>query len=81
MISPSHGNIMGGVPITVTGPKFNENDQIKLLFDDIVVDCIYINNDRSLCISPFLFKTGKVTVSLNHNGTALETSTNYFSSK
>ena len=80
-ISPWYGNIMGGVPIIVSGPSFKEVDQINLQFDDVVVDCIYVNSIRALCVSPFLSKTGKVTVRLYHYNELYDSSTTYYSSK
>ena len=72
---------MGGALMTVSGPSFKEVDQINLQFDDMVVDCIYVNSILALCVSPFLSKTGKVTVRLYHNNELYDSSTTYYSSK
>ena len=72
---------MGGVPITVSGPSFKKADQINLQFDDVVADCEYVNSIHALCVSPFLSKTGRVTVRLYHNNELYDSSTTYYSSK
>ena len=72
---------MGGAPITVSGPNFKEDDQINLLFDYEVADCIYVDSTHALCVSPFLAKTGRVTVRLYHNNELYDISTTYYSSK
>ena len=72
---------MGGIPITVSGPNFKEDDKINLLFDYEVSDCNYVDSTHALCVSPFLSKTGIVTVKLYHNNELYNSSTTYYSSK
>ena len=78
-IRPSYGHILGGVPVLVSGPPFKQDSEIKVSFDDIMVNCIYVNIDDALCISPFFTKTGRVTVTLHYN--TYDKTTTFYSSE
>lgn len=58
-IAPQAGNQQGGTPVLVSGPCFEEDERISCIFDGIVVEGIYLNQDTTLCISPQLPSTGR----------------------
>ena len=52
MLVPRIGTVLGGTPIRLLGPCFEEDDNITCQFNDIVVEGKYINEDTALCVSP-----------------------------
>ena len=65
-LSPSHGNILGGTPVVVSGPCFNESQLILCQFGSAIEDVrgIFLNQRQVLCISPALQNIGNVQFSL-----------------
>uniref|UniRef100_A0A1X7V5I7 EGF-like domain-containing protein n=1 Tax=Amphimedon queenslandica TaxID=400682 RepID=A0A1X7V5I7_AMPQE len=76
-LEPWYGNMLGGVPIMVSGPTFGKpTDDIKLSLDNVEVVCSHLNAKKALCVTPFLNKTGKVNAeltvqSIKHKRTAI----------
>ena len=70
-LDPSYGSMLGGtgIIVTITGSMtISEDDQIACIFDGVEVPGIYLNKDKSLCVSPLLAKPGRVVFELivNH---------------
>ena len=69
---PRLGTVLGGTPIRLLGPCFEEDDNITCQFNDITVEGKYINEDLSLCVSPEIQIVGQVMLHLTvvrSNGT------------
>ena len=81
-LKPWYGNILGGVPVVVSGPVFNPNNKYSCKFDTAKpVDCHIINTTRILCVSPRLNKTGRTEVQLYMNSTPHYLPATYYSCK
>jgi len=63
-LAPRLGNVLGGTPIKLSGPCFEEEDNITCEFNDIVVMGTRLNKDIALCVSPQLDVTGRVKLRL-----------------
>ena len=61
---PRLGTVLGGTPIRLLGPCFEEADNIACQFNDIAVEGKYINEDLALCVSPEIHMVGQVTLHL-----------------
>ena len=61
-ISPNYGNQLGGTPIIITGPCFNESSSITCRFGEIETPCVRISNREALCISPKLDVKGHIPI-------------------
>ena len=59
--------------MVVSGPQFEESDDITCSFDEITVECAYLDGTSALCISPLLSRVGQVEVELSmfSNSTAI----------
>ena len=66
-LKPWYGNMLGGVPIVVSGPSFYSYDSYSLMFDTVIGDCNIINATSILCVSPTLTETGRIEVQLYIN--------------
>ena len=53
-MSPNYGNQLGGTPIIITGPCFDETSSITCCFGEIETSCVRGSNREALCISPSL---------------------------
>ena len=64
-LTPSHGTILGGDTISVTGPCFDLNSQIQCEFDnDVSRSAIFVSNQEVLCVSPQLRHSGQLSFRL-----------------
>ena len=80
--NPWYGNILGGVPVILTGPTYiKSTDKLYCLFDGIKVDGVYVSQTQVLCVTPRLTKTGRVSVQLFHNGIKYPRQSSFYSSK
>lgn len=64
LLSPRLGNILGGTPIKLSGPCFEEQDNITCRFNDVVVMGTHLSKDIALCVSPQLEVTGRISLEL-----------------
>lgn len=83
-LSPWYGSILGGTPIQVTGPYYQDGSHISIAFDGgDAVNCTRIDSSKALCVSPRLQKIGPVPVNLYSNGNLLNTDAEatFYSSK
>ncbi len=64
-IAPRAVQHQGGAAVLVSGPCFQEDDQISCVFDGVAVEGIYVTEDTSLCISPPLPSFGRLPFQLN----------------
>ena len=81
-LNPWYGNILGGVPVILTGPTYiKSTDKLYCLFDGVKVDGVYVSQRQVLCVTPRLRKIGKVNVQLFHNGFKYEKESLFYSSK
>lgn len=72
VISPNYGNQLGGTPVIIKGPCFNENDTIQCVFGSSDPEPgARVNKMKALCISPSILKTGDVEFVLKVNGTQI----------
>jgi len=82
-ISPHCGGVLGGTPIRISVPQFEEKDQITCLFDNTRVEGKYLDAKSGLCISPQFKKIGRITLKILvmwTNGTAkYESQLNFYS--
>ena len=58
-LSPRFGNMLGGTAVLVSGPCFDEADNITCVFDGIPTDGMFFSERQSLCASPILSRTGR----------------------
>ena len=68
---PSVGSQLGGTPVQVRGPCFNPNDRVRCFFGPIPTPGIYESQDSVFCVTPILFKQGRIQVRVeitNSNG-------------
>ena len=78
VISPNYGNQLGGTPVIIKGPFFNENDIIQCVFGSSdPVPGAQVNEVKALCILPSTSKTGSVEFVLKVNGTLIGSATFY----
>ena len=64
--------MLGGTPVRLLGPCFEDDDNITCQFADITVEGKYINKDLALCVSPEIQIIGQVMLRLivvRSNGT------------
>ena len=64
LLAPRLGNVLGGTPVKLSGPCFEEDDDIICQFNDVVVMGTRLNKDIALCVSPQLEVTGRVNLQL-----------------
>ncbi|XP_046338970.2 sushi domain-containing protein 2-like isoform X2 [Haliotis rufescens] len=67
LVWPSSGLVLGGQIIYLSGPCFNEGSELLARFDDVNITfpCSYYTSARAQCITPTVFRTGPLTLSLN----------------
>ena len=71
-ISPNNGNELGGTPVIVRGPCFNDTDNITCDFGDITVPGVKVSINTALCISPlFNINDTSVWFVLKSNGSII----------
>ena len=82
-ISPHCGSVLGGTPVKISGPQFEEEDKFTCLFDSMVVEGNYLNTNFSLCVSPQFKKIGRIILNISvmwTNGTTkYESQTSFYS--
>ena len=61
--------MLGGAAVLVSGPCFDETDNITCVFDGILTEGMFFNELQSLCASPILSRTGALPFRLIVNGT------------
>lgn len=70
---PNYGNQLGGSLIEVIlhdlNLKLAKTDRISCVFDNQSVHGVYVDEDRVLCVSPQLHKTGKILFQLTVRNT------------
>ena len=50
--SRSVGNMLGGETVIITGPTFEEDDDILCVFGQIETECGYLSEEKCLCVIP-----------------------------
>ena len=72
-LEPWYGSVLGGAAVVVSGPHFEESDDITCSFDGVTVECTYLDATSALCTSPLLSRVGQVEVQLDmfSNSTAI----------
>ena len=68
---PSYGSVLGGTPVQVFGPCFDDTS-VTCYFDDIEVEGIFVTEDYIMCISPPLKKLGRVTFRIALDDVSME---------
>jgi len=63
-LAPRLGNVLSGTPVKLSGPCFEEEDDITCHFNDVVVTGTQLNKDIALCVSPQLEVTGRINLTL-----------------
>ncbi|KAK2161853.1 hypothetical protein LSH36_108g00007 [Paralvinella palmiformis] len=68
-LNPSHGTMLGGEVVYVSGPCYLPHLTVQCKFDDVVVGGWRLDDDytRCICITPFLGYTGRIGVKLSTN--------------
>ena len=61
--------MLGGTAVLVSGPCFDEADNITCVFDGIPTEGMFFNELQSLCAAPILSRTGALPFHLIVNGT------------
>ena len=63
-VLPRLGTVLGGTPIRLLGPCFEDADNITCQSNDVAVEGKYINEDLALCVSPEIDRVGQVMLHL-----------------
>ena len=63
-MAPRLGNVLGGTPVQLSGPCFEENDNITCRFGDVAVKGTRLDRNRVLCVSPELSVIGRIALKL-----------------
>ena len=81
-LEPSYGSMLGGSGVIVSGDDLvvSEEDEITCIFDGIRVIGVYVSQQRALCISPMLERTGRVNFRLQVRGNGFFTGDSTFTS-
>ena len=70
--SRSVGNMLGGETVIITGPVFQEDDDILCIFGQIETEGVYLSKDKCLCVVPSANKDGIVDLAIKiTRGTAV----------
>ena len=80
-ISPNYGNQLGGTPIIIAGPCFNESSSITCHFGDIETPCVRISQMEAMCISPKLDVNGRIPIKVKVGNVEYEDESVTFSSR
>ena len=69
--SPRFGSQLGGTPVIVFGPCFEQSDSVECSFGGISTPGIFVSRERFMCISPAMDTLGRVevTIEVKRNGT------------
>ena len=51
-LSPRIGSLLGGESVVITGPMFQPDDEITCAFGEVVVDGVYVDQTRAVCVVP-----------------------------
>lgn len=68
---PSVGSQLGGTPVEVLGPCFDEDDTIMCYFGNNLTQGIYVDRNSAICVSPEMDGHGRIQVKvqiINANG-------------
>ena len=70
ILDPPYGGMLGGSGVAVTGDNLflSEDDNIMCSFDGIEVSGVYVSQEKALCISPMLERTGRLGFRLRVTG-------------
>lgn len=62
VLDPNYGTVLGGSSVIVTGDQLlvSEEDDVFCRFDATQTRGVYVSQNKVLCISPTLDRTGKV---------------------
>ena len=73
VVHPIVGSMLGGKEVLIQGPCFKDKAEIVCKFDDIEVPGTLLSNTTASCITPTLFRVGRVpfTVSFD-NGNSFD---------
>ena len=63
-MAPRLGSVLGGTPVQLSGPCFEENDNITCQFGDVAVKGTRLSRNRVLCVSPEFSVIGRVSLKL-----------------
>ena len=66
-LGPRFGSVLGGTAVIVSGPCFEETDNISCVFNGVEVEGVFVSMTQSLCISPQLSVLGRVSFRLRVN--------------
>ena len=64
-LSPRRASLLGGSPITVSGPCFT---RLSCRFDNTVVTGNNISPKKAICVAPMFVRVGVIPVSVSVNG-------------
>ena len=81
MIGPRFGSQLGGTAVHITGPCFNETDQIACVFDNQPEQSgFYVNNLTVICVSPSFNTIGwkDLTLMVTRDGNLVYTAQSRF---
>ena len=85
VIGPRFGSQLGGTAVHITGPCFNETDQIACIFDNQREQAgFYVNNLTVICVSPSFNTFGwkDLTIVVTRDGNlAYTTQSRFYASK
>ena len=70
-ILPLSGPIKGGTSVTLYGSHFSSTSALSCLFDDIVVEAVFLSKNTMLCTSPKVPASKKVVLAVTDNGVDL----------
>lgn len=70
VLDPPYGGMLGGSGVAVTGDNLflSEEDNIVCSFDGIEVRGVYVSQEKALCVSPMLERTGSLGFRLRVTG-------------
>ena len=63
-LGPRFGSVLGGTAVLVSGPCFEETDNISCVFNGVEVEGVFVSMTQCLCISPQLSVLGRVSFQL-----------------
>lgn len=68
------------MPVLISGPTFEVDDDIKVSFYDTEVDCDVLDQNYAICITPKLTRAGQVSVKLYHESNLYRETTTFYAS-
>lgn len=78
VFAPESGNMLGGTIVSISGPCFQKNDQVKCHFDTQSIYGSIINYNRAVCIQPYIKAEGPVRFSISINGRTYDWKGKYY---